>query len=229
MAGKPISGPIGYVPQEDALHGALTVRSALRFAAELRLPAMPESSRNARVEAVLVQVGLTERAEVAIKKLSGGQKKRVSVAQELLTSPPILVLDEPTSGLDPGMEAKMMELFAAVAKSGRIVLVTTHAMQSLELCSRLVVLVAGRLAYAGSVAGAPAFFGAASLNDIFGKLTTAPPEGWAAKWRANAVSLGTAAPVLPAPPVELPKDPRLAAVDKKLLEQLAALKQARKG
>ncbi len=173
LAGRPISeaGPVGYVPQDDALHGALKVRHALDFAAQLRLHGMPDVSRQARVRQVILQVGLDGREDVRIEKLSGGQRKRVSVAMELLSQPRLLILDEPTSGLDPGLEAKMMDLFSTVARDGRIVLVSTHAMQSIERCDQLMVLVRGALVYFGSPAGALSKWGVTDYNSIFTRLS----------------------------------------------------------
>jgi ABC-type multidrug transport system ATPase subunit len=187
LGGRPIreAGAIGYVPQDDALHGTLTVGDALRFAAELRLHGMPDASREARIRAALGSVGLADRAALRIRKLSGGQRKRVSVAMELLAEPPLLILDEPTSGLDPGLETKSMELFQRVARTGRVVLVSTHAMQSLALCDLLLVLMGGRQVWFGPPAEAPAFFDARDLVDVFHRLGERPAAEWAAAFAAR--------------------------------------------
>ena len=140
-------GPVGYVPQDDALHRGLTVRRELAYAAELRMPEASAEERQSRIAEVLDQVDLGDRAEVRIRRLSGGQRKRVSLALELLTGPPLLILDEPTSGLDPGLEARTMTLLSQVAGTGRIVLVATHAMESIERAEALCVLVGGHVAF----------------------------------------------------------------------------------
>lgn len=180
IAGKPVGeqGPLGYVPQDDALHRMLTVEQALSYAAELRMPSSSEEERARRIRNVLAQVGLEERRDVKIARLSGGQRKRVSVALELLTSPGLLILDEPTSGLDPGLEARMMALFRELAEKGRIIMVATHAMQSLDLCHVLVVLVKGNVAYAGPPKRAPSYFGVESYADIFRALEKKSGDAW---------------------------------------------------
>jgi len=186
---------VGYVPQDDVLHRSLRVRDALGFGAELRLARLPPPRRVARVKEVAGMVGLSDRLDVRVRRLSGGQRKRVSVALELLTAPQLLVLDEPTSGLDPGLEAQLMGLFAELASQGRVVVVATHAMRSLKLCQRLVVLVAGRLTYAGPPVEAPDWFGASDLPGIFEKIETRAPLVWARKWQTQgrALAVGTKA------------------------------------
>lgn len=185
LGGAPVAdgaAPVGYVPQHDALHTALSVRRALDFAAQLRLPALSADERAQRIEATLGQVDLLERADLKIARLSGGQKKRVSVALELLTLPPVLILDEPTSGLDPGLEARSMALFQELARGGRIVLVATHAMESLHRCDALMVLVKGQLAYLGAPADALTFFRAPSYAAIFDQLPKQSPAAWSRAW-----------------------------------------------
>jgi ABC-type multidrug transport system ATPase subunit len=100
---------IGLVPQENGLHAQLTARCALQYAAELRFAADTLSAeRDRRVDDVISELGLTAHANTPVSRLSGGQRKRADVAQELLTRPSLLCLDEPTSGLDPGLDTRVM-------------------------------------------------------------------------------------------------------------------------
>ena len=85
-----------------------------------------------------------------INQLSGGQRKRVSIAVELVTKPSVIFLDEPTSGLDPAAEEKIMRLFRQIAESGRTVILTTHAMENVRLFDKIVVLMRGKLAFYGT-------------------------------------------------------------------------------
>lgn len=181
------AGPIGYVPQDDALHRTLSVEKELLYAARLRLPDSDDDARRARVEEVLRQVGLEERRGLPIGRLSGGQRKRVSVALELLTSPDLLILDEPTSGLDPGLEARMMSLFQTVAKSGRCVLVATHAMESLDLCDALLLLVRGHVAFFGRPADALTFFDVGRYAEMFRALERRDGAAWARAFAAHSL------------------------------------------
>ena len=169
---------VGYVPQDDALHRGLTVQKELAAAAELRMPRSSAEERQARVAEVLDQVGLGDRSRLRIRKLSGGQRKRVSVALELLTSPPLLILDEPTSGLDPGLEARTMEIFSNVAATGRIVLVATHAMESIEKADALCVLVGGHVAFFGPPREALSFFRVERYAGLFHQLEKQSPSAW---------------------------------------------------
>ena len=172
-------GPIGYVPQDDVLHRGLTVQSELTYAAELRMPGTSAEERQSRIAEVLEQVDLGDRSGVRIRRLSGGERKRVSVALELLTGPPLLILDEPTSGLDPGLEARMMTLLSQIAQTGRIVLVATHAMASLERAQALCVLVAGHVAFFGPPRKALPYFRVDRYADLFRQLEKRPPSAWA--------------------------------------------------
>ena len=170
---------IGLVPQQDIQHPQLKVRQALRFAAQLRLP--PDTTRqeqDARVLQVADQLQLTARLDNRIgTQLSGGQKKRVSIATELLTAPPLLFLDEPTSGLDPGLDLEVMKQLRSLADGGRVVMVVTHSVLALDVCDDVMVLApGGRIAYFGPPSGVLAHFGCQSYPEVFDLLDD--PDLW---------------------------------------------------
>jgi ABC transport system ATP-binding/permease protein len=178
---------IGYVPQDDIIHTQLTVRQALEFTAELRFPrdvTAPERER--RVTEVMSELGLSERADLVIERLSGGQRKRANIGVELLTKPSPLFLDEPTSGLDPGLEKGVMTLLRGLADGGRTVIIVTHSAQSLQLCDRLLVLApGGRTAYFGPPEGALRYFGKADLADVFTDLEQNSSVAWDQRFRES--------------------------------------------
>ena len=180
MGSLPVAelGPVGYVPQDDALHRGLTAQRELAYAAELRMPEASAEERQSRIAEVLDQVDLGDRVGVRIRRLSGGQRKRVSLALELLTGPPLLILDEPTSGLDPGLEARTMKLLSQVAETGRIVLVATHAMESIEQAEALCVLVAGHVAFFGPPRKALSYFRVDRYAELFRQLEKQSPSSW---------------------------------------------------
>jgi ABC-type multidrug transport system ATPase subunit len=167
---------IGYVPQDDILHSQLPVRKALGYAAKLRFPPdVSSAERNARVDEVMAELGLTARANLAVSRLSGGQRKRTSVALELLTRPSLLSLDEPTSGLDPGYERQVMTLLRDLSRGGRTVITVTHNTESLDLCDRLLFLApGGQVAYFGPPGEAKDFFGTEHYPEVFTRLEEAP-------------------------------------------------------
>lgn len=142
---------IGSVPQSDILHTRLTVKQALSYGAKLRLPAdVTSAERELRVQEVLEKLELSERGNLRIDKLSGGQRKRASIGLELLTSPSVLVLDEPTSGLDPGLDAHVMETLRTLADEGQTVVVVTHSVDNLQICDNVILMASGgHIAYCG--------------------------------------------------------------------------------
>lgn len=185
---------IGSVPQDDIVHLDLRLRVALTYSARLRLPeATPEAEVTAAVDRVLSALELTERANLRIRSLSGGQRKRASIASELLLAPPILFLDEPTSGLDPELEASTMRLLRRLADEGRAVLTTTHATASLDLAHFTLVIVKGRLAWAGPAREMLGHFQVSDPDLVFKKLREAEPDVWAQRWESSPARAAFAA------------------------------------
>ncbi|GAA5155115.1 FHA domain-containing protein [Nocardioides marinquilinus] len=196
---------IGLVPQQDIQHPQLKVRQALGYAAELRLP--PDTTapeRQQRVNMVAGQLQLQQRLENRIgTQLSGGQKKRVSIATELLTAPPLLFLDEPTSGLDPGLDLEVMKQLRTLADEGRVVVVVTHSVLALDVCDNVMVLApGGRVAYFGPPSGVLAHFGVSNYPQVFDLLDE--PDLWsripAQTPRADTGRLQAVAAGVPTPP-----------------------------
>ncbi len=178
---------IGYVPQDDIIHRELTVYRTLYYVARLRLSRdVSRREIDQIVNEVMDVTGLSERRDVAISQLSGGQRKRVSIAVELITKPSVIFLDEPTSGLDPATEEKIMKLFRQIAESGRTVILTTHAMENVKLFDKIVVLMRGKLVFYGAPQEALAHVKADSFKDLYDKLE-APID-------QQLASMGTLAP-----------------------------------
>ncbi len=166
------STQLGYVPQDDIVHRDLTVERALYYAAKLRLPSdFTKEQIKWRIDEVLEDVEMTERRSLLVSKLSGGQRKRVSIALELLANPGVFFLDEPTSGLDPGLDRKMMTLLRRLADRGRTVILVTHATNNINACDSVCFLAqGGRLAYFGPPNEAKAYFEKADFAEIYSTL-----------------------------------------------------------
>ncbi|MFF9506067.1 FHA domain-containing protein [Streptomyces sp. NPDC014724] len=178
---------IGLVPQDDILHKELTVTKALKYAAKLRFPAdTTEAEREARILEVLAELKLDIHKDKKVTSLSGGQRKRVSVALELLTKPSLIFLDEPTSGLDPGMDRDVMQLLRGLADDGRTVLVVTHSVAELAICDKLLVMApGGSVAYFGPPEEALNFFGYTTWADVFSAFENYRDYDWAGRWRGS--------------------------------------------
>lgn len=177
---------IGYVPQDDIIHRELTVEEALRYVARLRLPLdTPEQDVQKRINTVLEQVAMLDKRQVLIRQLSGGQRKRVNIAVELIADPSLIFLDEPTSGLDPGLDRKMMFTLRQIANSGRTVVLVTHATSNITDCNLVAFLaVGGRLVFYGPPAEALRFFGVSDFAEIYNKVELEPAQ-WVELFRAS--------------------------------------------
>ncbi len=166
------STQLGYVPQDDIIHRDLTVEHALYYAARLRLPKdFTEKQIKERIDSVLEDVEMKARRNLLVSKLSGGQRKRVSIALELLANPSVFFLDEPTSGLDPGLDRKMMLLLRKLADKGHTIILVTHATNNINACDYVCFLAqGGRLAYYGPPNEAKTYFGKTDFAEIYSAL-----------------------------------------------------------
>lgn len=147
-----LRGQFGYVPQQDILHLDLPLGEALDFAAELRMPADTKAGERAhRVEECLGRLGLGSHRATLVGRLSGGERKRASIAMEMLTEPRLLFLDEPTSSLDPKYDKEVMQDLRELARDGHTILLITHRTTNLAgNCQKVAVLArGGKLAYLG--------------------------------------------------------------------------------
>ncbi|WP_076062061.1 FHA domain-containing protein [Mycobacterium sp. IS-1264] len=192
---------IGMVPQDDVVHGQLTVQQALMYAAELRLP--PDTTKEDRAQVVarvLEELEMSQHLQTRVDKLSGGQRKRASVALELLTGPSLLILDEPTSGLDPALDRQVMTMLRQLADAGRVVLVVTHSLTYLDVCDQVLLLApGGKTAFCGPPSQIGPAMGTTNWADIFSTVAGDPDA-------AKARYLSQTGPAPPPPPPEKPAE-----------------------
>lgn len=175
---------IGYVPQQDIIYENLTLNRMLMYTAKLKMPKDTSKEEiEKRIHDVLEMVELSEHQNTYIRKLSGGQKKRASIAVELLADPSLFFLDEPTSGLDPGTEKKLMGTLSRLAKSqGKTIIMVTHTTQSLDLCDKVIFMgQGGRVCFCGTCQEAKMFFDTDNLVDIYNEMAAKPQE-WAEQY-----------------------------------------------
>jgi energy-coupling factor transporter ATP-binding protein EcfA2 len=170
--GSDRAGSVGYVPQEDIVPLELPLRRTLRYAAAVRLPpSCTKASIDDLVDDTMDALGLADHGHVPVGSLSGGQRKRASIACELLTQPAVFFLDEPTSGLDPSAAAGIVDRLHELAAGGSTVVFTTHSVSDVERSDQVVVLASGgRLAFVGAPAEMLGHFKAATVSDVYDEL-----------------------------------------------------------
>jgi ABC-type multidrug transport system ATPase subunit len=176
---------IGFVPQQDLIRTSDSVYDTLSNAAEMKMPkGTTKEERSARIEKVLETLGLQRERNSLVSKLSGGQKKRLSIAVEYIANPSLFFLDEPDSGLDGIMSKSLMQNLRNIADEGKIVMVISHAPdRASELFNKVVVLAksvqdnCGHLAFFGSIQEAKDFFETDSLEGVVKRINRADEGG----------------------------------------------------
>ena len=167
---------IGFVPQDDILHHELPLRRTLRYAAAVRIAA-PRASIDAAVADAMHTLGLTRHADVPVGSLSGGQRKRASIACEILTRPGVCFLDEPTSGLDPSAAADLVGHLRQMCAEGSTVVFTTHSVEDIARSDRVVALApGGRVVAAGTPAEVLGRLGADTFAELYDRLASEQPQ-----------------------------------------------------
>ena len=204
-----VRGILGYVPQDDIIHAELPLERTLQYVARLRLPpTATKDDRQAAITRAMTALNLAQRAQVRVGALSGGQRKRASIAVELITEPQVFFLDEPTSGLDPATSAELLRVLRQLADRAATVVFTTHAVHDLASCDRVVFLAAGgRLAFVGTIDEALAYFDVDSVEAVYTKLAEDTPEVWTSRFRDHPAA--TPPPPPETPPQPLPKVERV--------------------
>ena len=184
---------VGYVPQSDIVYDNLTLHDMLLYTAKLRLPKdTSPTEREAAITRAIDMVELPEKRDSLIKSLSGGQKKRASIAVELLSDPNLLFLDEPASGLDPGTERNLMQSLRCMADGGKTIILVTHSTLQLKMCDKIVFMgKGGNLCFYGSYDDALNFFGVSNIVDVYNMITEQAKQ-WSAKFEKTRASVGKA-------------------------------------
>ena len=177
---------LGYVPQFSLAHERLTVQECVDYAARLRVAALDPQERADRVAALLEITGLSPLADRQARVLSGGQRRRLSLAIEMVSSPPLLLCDEVTSGLDPGSAQEILTLLHELSRSDggkrRLVINVTHSLADLHLYDRVVAMSGGVIVYNGPSEHFAYYFGLDQPDAIFSVLKMRPAEEWKSSW-----------------------------------------------
>ncbi len=180
---------LGYVPQFSLAYDSLTVRESVDYAARLRVAGVADEERDERIDTLLATTGLEALADRRVRVLSGGQRRRLGLAIEMVSSPSLLLCDEVTSGLDPGSAQEIVSLLHALARADggkrRVVVNVTHSLIGMDLYDRVIVLCEGRLAYQGSPAHLAHYFRAADADAVYSRLAERTGEEWDASWRKH--------------------------------------------
>ncbi len=181
---------IGFVPQQDIIYENITLKKMLYYTAKLKMPEdTTKDEINKRIHDVLEMVELLEHQDTYIRRLSGGQKKRASIAVELLANPGLFFLDEPTSGLDPGTEQHLMHTLSRLSKEQeKTIIMVTHTTNNIHLCDKVIIMgYGGRLCYCGAPSGIKDFFATDDIVEVYDKITS-DTKGWEARFKASGIN-----------------------------------------
>ena len=177
---------VGYVPQFSIAFDSLSVWESVEAALQLRVADLDEDEREDKIEKILKDVGLDEISERRVQLLSGGQKRRLALALEMVSSPRLLLCDEVTSGLDPKAEDEIVRLMHELSRhDSRIVLSVTHSLRHLALYDSVLVLYKGHVAYHGAPGSLLHYFNVDHSDELFPRLATRQPEDWHRSWKKH--------------------------------------------
>jgi len=177
---------VGYVPQFSIAFDELTIHESVNYALRLRVGKKHIESQTDAVATIIEQVGLKELSDRKVKVLSGGQKRRLSLALELVTNPTLLLCDEVTSGLDPRSEKEIVGLLHSLSQNTeRIVVNVTHSLNHLDLYDIILVLYEGRVVYQGPPDKITHYFSVESAEEIYPLLGCREPQEWDNSWNKH--------------------------------------------
>lgn len=180
---------MGYVPQFSIAYDPLTVDESVEAATRLRVKSRSTEELDHRIDRVLDETGLGPISDRLVKVLSGGQKRRLGLAMELVSDPKILLCDEVTSGLDPRSEREIVRLLHDLSrKDGRIILSVTHSLAHLELYDSILVLHEGKVAFHGPPEQLNHYFSVTDTEEVYPRLSKQPSERWQASWNKHRES-----------------------------------------
>ena len=177
---------IGYVPQFSIAHEELTVHECVSYAMRLRVRGMHSAALDEAVAAILEEVSMDEFHDRLVSVLSGGQRRRLALAMELVSKPAMLLCDEVTSGLDPQSEDEIVHLLHGLSRTeGRVVLSVTHSLRHVELYDSVLVLYEGVVAYHGPARFLTHYFRTEDAQDLFSQLGLRTAKEWAQSWKKH--------------------------------------------
>lgn len=180
---------IGYVPQFSIAYDPLTVDESIEAVTRLRVKTRDNAELDHRIDRVLEETGLSPISDRIVKVLSGGQKRRLGLAMELVSDPKLLLCDEVTSGLDPRSEREIVRLLHDLSrKDGRIVLSVTHSLAHLELYDSILVLHEGKVAYHGPPDRVTHYFSVHDTEEVYPRLAAQTSDRWHSSWQKHRES-----------------------------------------
>ncbi len=183
---------IGYVPQDDIVHRELTVDESLWYAGKLRLPNFTDDQLKAKINQVLDELNIAHVRSNLVSAISGGQRKRVSIAVEILTDPLILFLDEPTSPLDPQTIEDFLLILKKLSDKGTTVIMVTHKPEDLVYMDQVIFMAeGGHICYYGKTNEYLSFFNVTDTVKVYSLLVKENKDRWVAKYHSKGSSPST--------------------------------------